>query len=271
MPRRMSTLTRAYVYAFLVLRDGPDCRLCHTPPTTPAGHDVDHLDNDSHNWAPSNLRLLCRSCNVARENTRRGQARLHETPDSIPSDPTCERAITARNRAVGTELARETLDYQAGSAEMRANDLYEMPYRAWVLDQVRERGFLTVQTAMASGAELVGCSTVTAARYLAKLTSEAGPLQETRDMLRARVLTIKEPIDVEQKTGSPVPPPADTNTQQQEGTATEQGEEPTSPKANTPPDEPTPCLWNNEPHHHEGTAERCVPQEVTYHPLIEGP
>lgn len=206
MPRRMSTLTRSYVYAFLLLRDGPDCQRCHAKPSTPTGHDVDHSDNDATNWDPSNLQLLCRSCNVAKENARRATptAPLHSMADSTPGDFKGEKERETRNRAVGTEVAREVVDYQMGSPEMRANDLYEAPYRAWVINQVKLKQGITVLEAVNSGAEVVGCATTTASRYLAKLTSSAGPLQETLDMLHSRVITMK-PIPAPRPTPPPTP------------------------------------------------------------------
>jgi len=46
------------------------------------------------------------------------------------------------------------------------------------------------------GAEIVGCSPTTTARYLAKLTSPSGPLEETTDSLGHRVLVLKEHLHI---------------------------------------------------------------------------
>lgn len=71
MPRRWATETRAWAYRYLVLRDGEFCQLCHKIPTTFYGLDIDHVDGDKNNNRESNLRLLCRRCNVSLENKRR--------------------------------------------------------------------------------------------------------------------------------------------------------------------------------------------------------
>jgi len=197
MPRRMGTLTKAWAYRYIALRDGETCRNCgKRPEETREGYlEIDHIDEDLTNNAPSNLQLLCHAHNVAKQNRARA-TRRRVTPDTIPTIPKSER-VREREREpdqqpLGTEIARRVIDYQAGGPEMRANGRYEVPFRTWVLWTVANREFLLVEEAVNAGAETVGCSTIVASRYLAKLTSTAGPLQETRDLLGAKVLTYKE-------------------------------------------------------------------------------
>lgn len=159
-----------------MLRDGEQCCDCGAIPTTRNGLDIDHIDGDKNNYDPLNLRLLCRHCNVVREN----KARAHEKGDSGPS------AQGEREREKGqpsTRLAKEAVDYKGGSIEMQACFLFELDYRDWVLKEVKQRGSFLKKEAIFAGAEIVGCSPTTTSKYLAKLTSSAGPIQEYRDKL----------------------------------------------------------------------------------------
>ena len=65
---------------------------------------------------------------------------------------------------------------------MQANFLFEIDYRSWLLKFMDEYEFITKKEAINAGAEMVGCNPTTSAKYLAKLTSLAGPLTETKDM-----------------------------------------------------------------------------------------
>ena len=65
---------------------------------------------------------------------------------------------------------------------MQANFLFEVDYRTWLLKFMDEYEFITKKEAINAGAEMVGCNPTTSAKYLAKLTSLAGPLCETKDM-----------------------------------------------------------------------------------------
>ena len=74
---------------------------------------------------------------------------------------------------------------------MQANLLYEVPFRRWLMHTVTTEGSYDRKTAIAEGAERVGCSIQTTTKYLAKLTSPAGPLTEIKDALGHRVLVLK--------------------------------------------------------------------------------
>jgi len=175
MPRRWATQTRYWAYRFLVLRDGEFCKICGDPPTTRNGLDIDHIDGDEHNNEESNLRLLCRKCNVARENRRRTKS---------PS-------VREERENPRTRVLKQAIPYHEGSAEMQANFLFEVDYRTWLVEFIRELGWITKKEAINAGAEIVGCNPTTSAKYLAKLTSLAGPLLESKDMLGDVIITLK--------------------------------------------------------------------------------
>jgi hypothetical protein len=191
-PRRWSEKTRAWAYRYLVLRDGEACAICHAAPTTrnKAGNassttrnrlDIDHIDGNPRNDDPDNLRLLCRRCNVTAVNRQRSATELRS-------------AKCVRERKEGqpaTRIAREDVDYRDGSPEMQANLIYEVAFRRWLMSRVTTQGSYDYATAINEGAEIIGCSPQTTTRYLAKLTSPAGPLTEIKDALGHRVLILK--------------------------------------------------------------------------------
>jgi hypothetical protein len=143
--------------------------------------DIDHIDGNHKNDDPDNLRLLCRRCNVATSN--RNAPRRNLSSD-----------LRERERKGGrpsTRIARKDANYRDGSSEMQANLLYEDPFRRWLMRKVITEGGYDRSTAIAEGAELVGCSPLTTARYITKLTSPLGPLMEMDDALYHRILVLK--------------------------------------------------------------------------------
>jgi hypothetical protein len=90
-----------------------------------------------------------------------------------------------------TRIARKDANYREGSSEMQANLLYEVKFRRWLMRKVTTEGAYDRTTAIAEGAELVGCSPLTTARYITKLTSPSGPLMEMDDALYHRILILK--------------------------------------------------------------------------------
>lgn len=179
MPNRLSLNTRLFAYRYLVLRDGEECCFCHRN-----GHlEIDHINGNPHDHDPSNLRLLCKSCNVKMrrldENLRR---ELFNHVDSA----------RLRERARGeTSLVKRAASYAEGSPEMQVCNLCEGRFRQWLLEELRERGEYLKSEAVAAGAEMAGCSPLTTTRYLSKLTSQAGPLSEFSDALGNKLLIWK--------------------------------------------------------------------------------
>ena len=74
---------------------------------------------------------------------------------------------------------------------MQANLIYELPFRLWLMNKVTTQGSYDRNTAINEGAEVVGCSPLTTARYLLKLTSPSGPLAEIQDALAHPILVLK--------------------------------------------------------------------------------
>ena len=213
MPRRFSVNTRAWIYRFLCLRDGEQCDLCFVRPTDPISAtqnaalpatqngasgtfpatqndqsrrrkiilEIDHIDGNFRNNSEENFRLLCKSCNVAESNRRRS-----------PSD--LRVCVQKRRRAEGnsaTRVARAAVDYSKGDAAMQANNVFEVRFRNWLLAIIAGTDHLSKEDVINSGAEITGCSPSTAARYLSKLTSSAGPLREILDLTGRAVVALK--------------------------------------------------------------------------------
>ena len=249
-PRRWTRNIRAWVYLYLVARDGEQCAICHAIPT-PKNHDtlranpvvtptaqnhntsranpnrvsttqnastaqnqnalrttpivgsttqttisttqntldIDHIDGNPENNDPDNLRLLCRRCNVATSN--RSNPRRSHSSDLCVCMCVSESERERREGRPATGTARDEADYRKASPEMQANLTYEPPFRRWIMATISTNGFYDRITARNEGAEVVGCSPATTARYLAKLTSASGPLTETKDALGYSVLIFK--------------------------------------------------------------------------------
>ena len=188
-PRRWGINTRLWAYRFLVLRDGELCARCFNIPTTQNTLDIDHLDGNDWNNEEDNLRLLCRRCNVTLGNKARAGTML-------PSDQYVSEREGKEGKA-RTRVSKDIVNYKEGSQEMQANFLFELDFRKWLLGKIRDLGGYPKLDAINSGAEVVGCSPSTTARYLGKLTSSAGPLQETRDMLQDTILILKDHLKPE--------------------------------------------------------------------------
>lgn len=184
MPRRWATETRRWVYRYLCLRDGEFCQICgitettfysaaHSPQTTFYSLDVDHIDGDPLNNDPPNLRLLCRQCNAS---------------IAIKKKHKRESVAERERENPSTRIVKSSVGYREGSAEMQANLLFETAFRDWVQAYIEANDFIPKKEAVNAGAEVVGCNPTTAAKYLAKLTSIAGPLAEMKDMLGETII-----------------------------------------------------------------------------------
>jgi len=169
MARRYSLNTRLWVYRFLVTRDGEFCQQCGK--SAPLKLEIDHIDGNPANDKPSNLRLLCKRCNIQLRNRQCSYSANYER----------EREIIEGKTA--TRIAKEDADYRQGSPEMKANLLFEVTYRRWLLGEINTQGGIDKKEAINSGAELVGCSPLTTRRYLEKLTCSAGCLKEDKDAM----------------------------------------------------------------------------------------
>lgn len=214
MPKRFSKVARYLNYQWLCRRDGEQCQHCGAVPTNPmsavrvelnsaAGGvsyipsaapkrriekgeitlEIDHINEDKSDGRPENLQLLCKSCNVGKQNRARSNR---------PSDLSV--CVGERMRLEGcpaTRVVKSVVDYRSGSAEMQAAGQYEIPFRRWVMAVLRGTDHVEREDLIYSGAETVGCSPSTAERYLKKLMSSAGPLKEARDSMGGTVIMLK--------------------------------------------------------------------------------
>jgi hypothetical protein len=241
MPKRQRWTTQTYqlAYKMLTYRDGGEkCALCGREwgaDTTKeekklnlgqsVQFEIDEVDGNPGNHLDWNLRLLCKTCNVALGcgwgNDGEGgmrevcvgvcqkpcdamKRRLKTTRGARREDRAEENAkARERERTEGqpaTRVVRDNLDYSSGSVEMQANGVYERRFREYVLDEIKERGIISWNDARDDGAELTGCSPKTAERYLDKLKGKRfGPLQLIKDEAGQKQLVFKERLSLEER------------------------------------------------------------------------
>ena len=181
MPKRWGVNTRLWAYRYLVLRDGEFCQECGKIPTTQNTLDIDHVDGNPKNNEKDNLRLLCRICNTKLGNRARPWSDKRER----------EREREREEGKPATRISKEDANYRQGSPEMKANLLYEVSFRRWLMSQICSQGGYYKKEAITEGAELFGCSPLTTARYIEKLTSKAGTLREEKDSLGYTFLVLR--------------------------------------------------------------------------------
>lgn len=169
MPERFRVSVRPWIYRYLCLRDGERCFICGKDPTclrvkkgTSKLFDIDHIDGNKKNNDDSNLRLLCRSCNVRESNKVRSRS---------------FKGVCVSK----TEVVKALVRYHNGSAEMSVSGYCEPDFRRWVSEIIEKDGFISKDDAINGGAEQCGCSVATASRYLQKMTSIAGNYKEETD------------------------------------------------------------------------------------------
>lgn len=209
MPKRYTPEMRDLLYKALAFRDGEKCRRCGRKPTAAKPPLViDHIDGDEKHRAFNNLRLLCASCNA-----KEGYAHRRRVSTGGKNISTVTKKHLRGSEGVGGGVSlqpgdktrpgtlKDRLGYSSDEAspEMRANNHYEGPYRAWARYQVDDRERVPREDLINGGAEFVGCSTQSATRYLKKLTSPEGPLRLEQDpklgvVVVARVTRGESPV-----------------------------------------------------------------------------
>jgi hypothetical protein len=189
-PRRLGEKSRLWCYRYLAIRDGESCKLCGALPVTRNNRfnvaeilEIDHVDGDPWNWLPENLRLLCKKCNLAERNLS----------SCSPQGDSARKERDKKEGCVSTRVVRTAVDYSHPEAPvtMQANFLFEVDFRTWLLQLIRDEGHHPREDAVFAGAEKVGCSPQATRSYLKKLTSSLGPLQERKDMLGGWMLEFK--------------------------------------------------------------------------------
>lgn len=146
----MNKKTRDRLYPILVQRDGEYCRGCGKLP-----HErqlvIDHRDNNNSNNSHTNLQLLCKSCNYLKN----------------PKGESFDLCVSNN--------IEEKLEESCISKNKRT----EPAFREFILSQIDNVNWYSIKwdDAVNWGAEKIGISTVTAERYLKKMTSRFGPLR----------------------------------------------------------------------------------------------
>jgi len=188
MPNRFQRQQHKLAYDFIAARDGEYCLVCRRRPPAVNRLEIDHADNNTSNWDPDNLHLLCQRCNLKlRQLSTRDHKKLIRHYSAIN--------VSERERDLGnvsTHQVKELVDYRSGSTEMQANSYYETKYREWLLSGIKNNGFITKEDAVNSGAEVTGCNPITTSRYLAKMTSSAGVLKKIKDGTGSIIITFKK-------------------------------------------------------------------------------
>ncbi len=195
MPGRYQTGTRNLLYKILCLRDGELClrcfgehRLVRKPPKIKL--DIDHIDGNFLHRDPENLGLLCNPCNNA---MRRFCAADHKDKMlQYRATVLLMREREGERSGGATEVTKSLVNYNEGSAEMKANLYLEGKFRDYILNHIKAVGSYYTKEAINGGAEFVGFSPNTARRYLDKMLSSHGPLAEITDSTRRSVLVFKE-------------------------------------------------------------------------------
>jgi hypothetical protein len=147
---RLNSRQRRKTYEQLRARDGERCNICKR-----FGNYrtlvVDHCDNNPDNNNLTNLQLLCRRHNYVKN----------------------PRGSKAKVRLDARDLAQPKIS----SAEFLKNTKSEPLFCHWIDRILRKEHRILYEDAINSGAQMAGCSPVTAKRYLDKLTSSVGPCQ----------------------------------------------------------------------------------------------
>ena len=187
MPNRYTVKEHDTLYKFIAARDGDHCLICRVVPAPEKPLQIDHADNNPSNWEPGNLHLCCQICNTAFRNMP-----VEEHLELIALYSASNESVRVRERGTArTDMVREMVDYNSGSMEMQANAHFEVSYRVWLLETIRQRGYIEKEESLNSGAEKFGCSPQSCNRYLNKLKSGEGPLKETKDATGTKIISFK--------------------------------------------------------------------------------
>ncbi len=182
MANRFQVNQHRLAYDFITSRDGEYCLICKRGPGK-VKLQIDHADNNPDNWKPDNLHLLCQEHNlqlrIVPVSKKLHTIRWHSAKN------VCVRE--KKYGSIGTKVAKDTLDYQSGSIEMKANSMFEPVFSEWLLTHLP----MVKDEVKFSGAHIAGCSPVTCERYLKKLTSAAGPLREFKNAMGIATVDFK--------------------------------------------------------------------------------
>lgn len=181
---------RYWLGRFLDQRDGHKCALLDA--SCRGALVIDHVNGNRDDWSEENLRWLCLSHN-RRERDRR-----------VGSGATVTKVSEGENGAREPGEVKRHVDYQAGSEEMAANELMEVPFLNWLEGRVRQAeqdregptaGAHRVlkSDAMNAGARYMDGSPSTSRKYLDKATSTEGPYKVVKNAWKEKVVVRRPP------------------------------------------------------------------------------
>jgi len=147
---RMNSNTRKIFYPQLVQRDGEQCKKCGKLGNSKTLV-IDHLDNDNSNNKPSNLQLLCRSCNGKKNPRGKGKKQSHVCICGNEYEP-----------------------MKKPSPELKKHEEKLPIFEEWLMINMLKRGKMSVSDILNAGAEKTKSSQITINRYLACASSFEG-------------------------------------------------------------------------------------------------
>jgi hypothetical protein len=193
MANRFQLAQYKLAYGFIVRSDGEYCLACfieksikRSPPAIKL--QIDHADGNPSNWSPDNLHFLCQTHNLKmRKLTSAEHTKLIERY-SAKNESVRERDIFS----APTTIAKELVDYNSGSPEMRANSLFEQKWLDFMHGWIRSNGSIPKEEAINSGALIAGCSPITTSRYLSKYTSSLSCFKVSRDSTGVKTVAYRK-------------------------------------------------------------------------------
>lgn len=214
MPARFTNKERETIYGFLIEKAGGErCARCGAKPELGRKLAIDHKDDNKDNNLPQNFQLLCKSCNTAKENTRRaaaarafaavgavdsrrpniaensGTKHEYSPPPNVPTDLRERERVLNEGQSLAflhtSKVTKNYLGYEDGSPELRANNYFEDAWESFILGKLGHDGYISKEDAIYAASYHIGCNPLTAQRYFNKWTSSAGPL--VRNSLRFQV------------------------------------------------------------------------------------
>lgn len=178
MPNRCQSKQYELMIPFLMERDGGYCLACFIEHGQRRGIgsvklEIDHADGDRHNWAPSNLHLLCKTHNIK---FRSLSPREHITRMAAYSAENESKRI--RLNLYEPELRRAGI-YAIGSPEMQVNSRALRKWKTFMHEWIDANGSITKEVAINAGAvEADDVDIQTTGRYWKKHTSISGRFKE---------------------------------------------------------------------------------------------
>ena len=215
--RGLPPKARDIVVAMIADRDGFKCSNseCQAPATYVPRLDkimckdlpieLEHRNGNKRDYAPSNLYLLCKGCNVGRRNSlsasdaretkeRRAMGRenghvthghdvthlppSHDHAKGIGGVPGAVCMCVQTSNLDERALLKHAFDYEHGTSAQQMNMYAEIKVREFLADYTSKHGKISRQEALRSGAAVSGASTSTVARYIEPLLAEVGGLYD---------------------------------------------------------------------------------------------